>query len=434
MVDWDLAVSLGSRVAGDGPRVTPCRGRRGRGRAARRAPTGPRGLVREFTGLVAERADRARPGRRPAGLDPGQRRQLRHRCSDRSSSKLAAKKGRPPALAEHGRLQDHRRRGRRPARLPGRQGARPVRPVLRGPASGPAAAGRPQHRARRARARRADPTTSGSGSACTRRPTGCSSPRCRGCATTSTARCSASPRRCEPTRLLDDAASSASATPVRGGGDAQPDGRHRHPGAEGDRRARHRRDVACSRGTPTWSWTASGPSVIPTVADIRRSFDRRRKGVGAARPACCAGCSGSTPRWRSTATARRSCAAWWTRSACTSSTPCGTRPENLPTKAEIGEPGGLGLPGAVSLHPAVAAVRLGVRRCLADLEPGSTVVVACSGGADSLALLAATVFEARRPARCGWSARPSTTGCSRARPTTPGTWSPRWRRWGRTRR
>jgi len=49
----------------------------------------------------------------------------------------------------------------------------------------------------------------------------------------------------------------------------------------------------------------------------------------------------------------------------------------------------------VSLHPAVAAVRRGVRRCLADLEPGSTVVVACSGGADSLALLTATVFEAR---------------------------------------
>jgi tRNA(Ile)-lysidine synthase len=47
----------------------------------------------------------------------------------------------------------------------------------------------------------------------------------------------------------------------------------------------------------------------------------------------------------------------------------------------------------VSLHPAVAAVRRGVRRATADLEPGSTVVVACSGGADSLALLSATVFE-----------------------------------------
>ena len=49
-------------------------------------------------------------------------------------------------------------------------------------------------------------------------------------------------------------------------------------------------------------------------------------------------------------------------------------------------------------HPSVAAVRLAVRRALADLDPGARLVVACSGGADSLALLAATVFEARRPA------------------------------------
>lgn len=50
----------------------------------------------------------------------------------------------------------------------------------------------------------------------------------------------------------------------------------------------------------------------------------------------------------------------------------------------------------MSLHPAVAAVRLAVRRTLADLAPGDPVVVACSGGADSLALLSATVFEAKR--------------------------------------
>lgn len=49
-------------------------------------------------------------------------------------------------------------------------------------------------------------------------------------------------------------------------------------------------------------------------------------------------------------------------------------------------------------HPAVAATRLAVRRDLAHLPPGAVVVVACSGGADSLALAAATVFEAREPA------------------------------------
>lgn len=50
----------------------------------------------------------------------------------------------------------------------------------------------------------------------------------------------------------------------------------------------------------------------------------------------------------------------------------------------------------MSLHPAIAEVRAGVRRALADVEPGGTVMVACSGGADSLALLAATVFEGHK--------------------------------------
>ena len=49
----------------------------------------------------------------------------------------------------------------------------------------------------------------------------------------------------------------------------------------------------------------------------------------------------------------------------------------------------------MSLDPAIAAVRLGVRAVLADLDSGATVLVACSGGADSLALAAATVFEAK---------------------------------------
>ena len=51
------------------------------------------------------------------------------------------------------------------------------------------------------------------------------------------------------------------------------------------------------------------------------------------------------------------------------------------------------------LDPAVAAVRLAVRRSLVDVGAHS-VLVACSGGTDSLALLAATVFEGRhRPWR-----------------------------------
>ena len=50
----------------------------------------------------------------------------------------------------------------------------------------------------------------------------------------------------------------------------------------------------------------------------------------------------------------------------------------------------------MSLHPSVAAVRRGVRGVLDGLEPGDAVVVACSGGADSLALASATVFEGRK--------------------------------------
>jgi tRNA(Ile)-lysidine synthase len=46
-----------------------------------------------------------------------------------------------------------------------------------------------------------------------------------------------------------------------------------------------------------------------------------------------------------------------------------------------------------SLDPAVAEVRLAVRRALAGIREGGTVVVALSGGSDSLALADATAFE-----------------------------------------
>jgi len=44
--------------------------------------------------------------------------------------------------------------------------------------------------------------------------------------------------------------------------------------------------------------------------------------------------------------------------------------------------------------PAIARVRSAVRACLADLEPGSVVLAAVSGGRDSLALSDALAFEA----------------------------------------
>src|ERR1700728_1722125 len=51
---------------------------------------------------------------------------------------------------------------------------------------------------------------------------------------------------------------------------------------------------------------------------------------------------------------------------------------------------------------AVADIRNAVRTCLADLKPGDVVLVACSGGADSLALAAALAFVGPRLGlRCG---------------------------------
>lgn len=64
------------------------------------------------------------------------------------------------------------------------------------------------------------------------------------------------------------------------------------------------------------------------------------------------------------------------------------------------DPPGAGLtrpPGR--LDPAVARVRRAVRTSLADVPPGQRILVAASGGADSMALAACTLFEA---GHSGW--------------------------------
>ncbi|TKR21853.1 tRNA(Ile)-lysidine synthetase, partial [Cellulomonas hominis] len=52
-------------------------------------------------------------------------------------------------------------------------------------------------------------------------------------------------------------------------------------------------------------------------------------------------------------------------------------------------------------HPAVAAVRGAVAATTADLPDGALVLVACSGGPDSLALAAGAAFVAASRARRG---------------------------------
>ena len=330
MVDWDLAISVGSRLAGPGPEVSRSEAdavvAELRADAARST-----GLVREYTGLVAADASQARrpaPRRRPAGLDPRQHRELRHCCSPPFVDKVTAKKGPPsgftkalgsrvtgaeigavlgflggkvlgqfdPFHAPSGRLllvapnivHVERELERRPHGLPALglpARGDPPRAVHRG-----AVDARPPLDADRApvRDRRADPAPR-------RRPQ------------------ADSPRRSRASRRR------------------QPARHPRHARAARDHGPPHRRDVA-ARGP-----RRRGDGRRRARASSRRSRRSARSSPSAARASAsstssCAAPSASTPRWRSTATAPRSSAGSSTRSAWPTSTSSGRTPPTCPPR------------------------------------------------------------------------------------------------------
>ena len=298
LVDWDFAVTLGAKVAGDGPEVTAddaaaavAELRAGADRST--------GLVRDFTGLVA--AEHTAPvlvvdrrGWVQANADGFAK------IIEPLIARLDGQEGHAVRPLARDRLPRHRRRGRAAARLPRHQGARPVRPVPR--PVGPTAARRAQHRPRRARDRRrperlppvglparGDPPRAVHGRAVDARP---------------------------PLLRDDGPDRERRAHPARRGRRAprlrgrprrwrQPDGRHEHPRAARDPRPDHRRDVA-ARGPRRRRDGRRRPDRDPVGR--RRSGSRSTSAARASAPstASCAACSASTPRWRSTATAPRS--------------------------------------------------------------------------------------------------------------------------------
>ena len=141
-----------------------------------------------------------------------------------------------------------------------------------------------------------------------------------------------------------------------------------------------------------------GPRVIPSVAEIRAKFQQRRLGAGTVDRLLrrLLGLEAKMRQYRDGAVFVRAVtdavgvdgfnAVW-------------TSPQTLPLPEEIPQPDVWvrRVHGMTGPHPAVAATRVAVRaEPSATLPAGALVLVACSGGADSLALAAATAFEAPR--------------------------------------
>ena len=319
--------------------------------------------------------------------------------------KVAEKKGRPAGRPGR-RLPDHRRRGRRAARLP-----RPARCSASSTRS-----------------------TSRTAGCCWSRPT----------SSTSSASSSADPTRLpalgvpargDPPRAVhrgavdarpplrrDHAARRdrrAGAAP-RGAGSSGSPRRSRSgrsgslldlfstPGAEGDPRPRHRRDVAARGPRRRRDGRRRSRGHPERRARSAPKFTQRRKGVGALDRLLrrLLGLEAKMAQYRDGAVVRPRASS--TRSAWTTSTPSGPAADNLPSKAEISDPDAwvarVLREHAMTLHP-VGRGRPDTpyARRSPDLEPGAAaVLVACSGGADSLAL------ASRRGLR-GTQARPASS-------------------------
>ena len=126
MVDWDLAVRVGSRLVGDGPQVSRSEAVEAveelRAGAERSTP-----LVRDFTGLVASERTAPAAGRRPSRMGAGERRRFCHRDRAAGSRSSRKKKGAPGPDHRGDRFAHHGCGARSDARVPRIQGARPVR-------------------------------------------------------------------------------------------------------------------------------------------------------------------------------------------------------------------------------------------------------------------------------------------------------------------
>ena len=203
-----------------------------------------------------------------------------------------------------------------------------------------AAAGGAQRARRAAGARRAAAPTSGCGCACTRPPTGCSSPRCRGCAPTSPTR---SPGSCPSRRTT--AAPSWSGCPRwcaslrESGGDSLAIVELLQ-GPE--QRAVLDRLLALTtllEGHADHVMDAVGPDVVPDgrhhPRPVHRAPPRRRPRS----TACCARCSGWRPRCASTPWVPRSPGTWCSPPVWTGFNRVWESPETLPTRAELADPG-----------------------------------------------------------------------------------------------